>query len=103
MIKKIVGTVFLLLVGAGLMYYCLANHFVKTDTGTLRVPKAALTLSDTWVDIREWEAKDFNENREVTKALVDNGHGDLVVQSAAGGVLDWLKGKANEVLEKDEQ
>ncbi|MBI1371457.1 MAG: hypothetical protein GC159_01665 [Phycisphaera sp.] len=99
MIRKLIGTAVVLLIGAGLMYYALGHHFVKASTGSVTVPKASLTLSDTWVDIREWTAADFKEHPEVTKALIDNGHGDLVVQSATDGVIDWIKDKTRKVLE----
>ena len=98
MIRKLIGTVIVLLIGAGLMYFCMANHFVKTDAGTVRVPKESLGLGDTWVDVREWTAADFKDNPKVTEALIDNGHSEIVVKSASEGVLDWVKEKAKEVM-----
>ena len=99
MIKKLIGAAVLILVGAGLMYYALSHHIVKTREGTLTVPKAGLALADTYVNITEWKADDFTQHPELTKALIDNGHGDLVVKAAAGGVVDWLKRTADEVLD----
>ena len=100
MIRKLVGVVVLVLIGAGLMYYALGHHFVKTKEGTITVPKASLGLADTYVNITEWKAADFADHPEVTKALIDNGHEDVVLTTAAGGVIEWLKNKAGEVLSK---
>jgi len=99
MIKKLIGTVFVLLIGAGLMYWCLATHFVTAESGSVRVPKESLGFTDTWVDIREWTAKDFKDHPQVTEALIDNGHTDLVIKSTGDGVLDWIKDKAREAIE----
>ena len=99
MIRKLIGTVVLILIGAALMYYALGRHFVETADETVIVPKARLQLADTWVDISDWEKEDFQEHPELTRALVENGHEDLVPRTAGERLRDWLKEKAGEVLE----
>ena len=90
-----------LLVGAGIMYWLLGHHIVITDSDRVIVPKASMGLSDSYVDIVDWTAEDFKEHPELTKALVDNGHGDLIVETAGQKILDAVKSKADEWFKGD--
>jgi len=98
MIKKLIGAAFLLLIGAGVMYYALSHHIVKTHKGTIVVPKRSLDVSDTYVNVTEWTAKDFAGRPVLTRALIENGHQDVVVGAAADSALEWIKEKAGEVV-----
>lgn len=91
MIRKLVGTVVVLLIGAGVMYWLLGHHIVETADKKLIVPKSEMTLTDTYVDIRKWGADDFKEHAELTKDLISSGHQDVVVQSAGDKVLGAIK------------
>ena len=102
MIRKLLGSIIFVIIGAGLMYWALGHYVVHTAKETIFVPKAALGLTDTYVDITEWKADDFKEHPELTQALVDNGHSDLVAQSAGQKLLDVIKSKANDWFKKDE-
>lgn len=90
--RWIIVPILLLLIGGGVMYVLLAYHFVTTKDGSVRVPKAAMTFDDTFVDITAWEARDFVEHPDLTRALLDNGHEDLVPKPVQAGdkVLDKL-------------
>ena len=98
MIKKLIGAGVLVLVGAGLMYYALSHHIVKTRKGTVVVPKRSLDVSDTYVNVIEWKAKDFADHPVLTRALIEHGHQDVVVGAAADSALDWIKDKAGEAI-----
>ena len=98
MIRKLIIALLLIALGGGLTYYGLGHHFVKTDDGTIVVAKAQLTLKDTYVGIRKWQPSDFREHAEVVKALVDQGHGDVVAKHAARDVLDAAKEKLKDIL-----
>lgn len=91
MIGKLLSTLVVLAIGAAAMWFALAHHIVTTDDGRLYLSKAELGFTDTLVDITDWTAEDFNEHRNVTTALVDNGHADLVVKSATDSFIDKAK------------
>lgn len=91
MIGKLLSTLVVLAIGAAAMWYALAHHIVTTDDGRLFLPKAELGFTDTLIDITDWTASEFNEHREVTQALIDNGHGELVAKSAADSFIDKAK------------
>ena len=99
MIRKLIGTAVLILVGAALMYYALGRHFVQTGDETIVVPKERLRLADTWVDISKWDREDFRAHPELSRALIENGHEDLVPRTPGEELRDWLKKKAGEMLE----
>lgn len=102
MIRKVLMPVIFIAVGAGLMYWLLGHHVVRTAEQTLFVPKAELGLVDTYVEIADWTAADFKDHPEVTEALIDHGHGDLVVEAAGQKILDAIKTKAGEILNGDQ-
>lgn len=91
MIKKLVIAVFLLALGGVLTYYGLGHHFIKTKEKAVVVPKAQMALAETFVDIRDWEAADFTEHPRVAKALIDNGHAEVIPQQAAGKLGDQIR------------
>jgi len=99
MIRSAIGTVIVLAIGGFLAYYGMSNHIVKTNKGYITVPKAEMSISNTFADIRNWEREDFEENPEITQALLKNGYEDLVPVSSSERIKDWLKDKAREWLE----
>ena len=92
---RIISIVAVLILGAALMYGALSSHFVRTSKGWLWISKEELSLRDTYVDIRKWGAKDFDEHPAVVKRLIDTGHGDVVASEA----IEGLKGRLRDLLE----
>lgn len=84
---RIVSILAVLILGAALMYGALSSHVVRTSKGWLWLSKDELSLRDTYVDIRKWSAKDFDEHPAVVKRLIDTGHADVL----AGEALDRAK------------
>ncbi len=99
MIKSAIGTVIVLAVGAFLAYYAMGHHIVKTDKGYITMPKKEMSISNTFADIRNWERGDFEAHPEITKALLENGHEDLVPMTSSERIKDWLKDKAGDLLD----
>ena len=99
MIRKAMCAVFLIALGAGLAYYALSHHLIKTDKGYLSVAKVRMTAKKTYVDIRAWKRTDFEENPAVTAALLEHGHEDLVPLSSSERIKRWLEEKTREALE----
>ena len=77
--------------GAAVTLFGLNFHIVKTDDGRVWVPKTSMRLSQTLVDIRDWDAAAFKDHPKFTKALIDHGHEDLVIKPATSELLDLLK------------
>ncbi|MBI1368306.1 MAG: hypothetical protein GC162_06595 [Planctomycetes bacterium] len=100
MIRKLVSTVILLALGAAAMYWALGHYIVVTADKRLIVPKATMTLTDTYVDIKDWTPDDFKKHEALTQALIDNDHEDLVLKTAGQSILDAVKEKAGELLKK---
>lgn len=96
MVKKLVGAGIFMLVGAIALYYALSHHFVTTETKTVVVSKAELSLSKTFVDIRQWSLTDYKDNLEVTKAIYESSHKDVL--PAEVSALFGLFGKGKEIL-----
>lgn len=103
MIRKLIGSIVFVLIGAGAMYWALGHYIVRTADQTLIVPKAELGLADTYVDIADWSADDFKQHPALTQALVDNDHSDLVAQAAGQKILEAIKSKAGEWFKSDDK
>lgn len=75
-----------LIVGALLLYGALHYHLIHAPDGLHLVPKSDATLARTYVDIRDFDAKDWLENPELAAALVADDQGELI-RSAADQTL----------------
>ena len=99
MIRKIISALFLICVGAALAHFGLSHHIVNTEQGHIFVPTDGMAWSSTYVDIRDWEREDFEGHPDVTTALLEHGHEDLVPVSTSDRLKRWFQEKAREVLE----
>ncbi len=88
--RKLIGLISTLAVGAGLCLFALNYHIVRGQDDTVVVPKSDMTFKNTYVDIRDWSPVDFTEHADVTKALIENGHQALVSEQAGRSVIDAL-------------
>ncbi len=83
-----------IVIGAGLMYTSFNYHLVHAKEGYLFVPKSSAELTDAYVDIREWNASEWQQHTQLSQAVVKHGRSDLVVQPAAkqlwDGVIDAI-------------
>jgi hypothetical protein len=75
----------LLLTGLSYEYHC-----VMSEEGFLIVPKSQSSLSDVYVDIREWSITDWGDHPEVARALIADGRSELVKASVADDTLKKL-------------
>lgn len=78
--------IFGLIVGALLLYGALHYHVVRAPDGLHVVPKSDATLARTYVDIRDFRAKDWLENPELAAAIVADDQEELL-RSAADQTL----------------
>ena len=72
-----------LLVGAGMMFVGLKYHVVRAGDGFHWIPKSAATIGDTYVDIREFTADDWNQHRALGLAILQSDEAHLLQDAAA--------------------
>jgi hypothetical protein len=83
------------LVGGLLIYYALNYHVIHARDGMHLVPKVDAKLAGTYVDIREFTARDWIDHPEIFAALQQAKRDDLLqmaVGDAANQALDRLLG-----------
>lgn len=89
---KGIGSFFIgAIVGAAVMFGTMKYHIVRADDGMHMVPKLAAEFGDGYVDIREFDLADWNEHRKLAAALVRDGKGDLVGESANNSLRQTLE------------
>lgn len=71
--------VFVVVVAGGFLF-ALNYHVITTSKGTIIIPKTAMSLSDTFVDVRRWGWVDLWAHRETVAAMVKAGHGREIPQ-----------------------
>ena len=82
-------------VGAVGLYFAMTYHVVRAEDGVHTVPKVSNGLGDTYVDIREFGAGEWNEHKHVAVALINAEKGDLLQDST----LSNLQHTAQSALE----
>jgi len=88
--RRILAALIFMLVGAGGMYTAFEFHVVQSKEGWLFIPKSEAGLHDTYSDIRKWQATTWKNHPKLAKSLIDNGKGNLIIQSASNGIFDGL-------------
>ncbi len=79
----------MILGGAG-VYVGFTYHVVRVgDKQFLFVPKLRAELKDVYVDVRQWDAAEWQKHPELAEALRRDGRADLVPQPARGWLRDW--------------
>jgi len=76
--------------GLLLMALSYEYHFVMSDEGFLIVPKSESSLSNVYVDIRDWTLSDWGDHPEIARALIADGRSELVQTSVADDTLERL-------------
>ena len=84
----------LLVCGAGLgaaaMFGVFRYHVVRADDGWHTVPTGTPVPGNPYADVRHWTADDWAAHPALTAAVVEAGHGDLVVETSAGNLVERL-------------
>ncbi len=77
------------------MYAAFEYHVIQSKEGWLLIHKSQAGLHDAYVDIREWRAATWKEHPRLAQSLIDNGKGNLIIQSASNGLLDGVFQRSN--------
>ncbi len=90
-----IGTFFLgFLVGAVTIYASLHYHVLRTADGVQLIPKLTSTLSETFVDVRQFGFQEWSEHQALAAAIARAGKSELLqgavtqpLQDVVGGVM----------------
>lgn len=88
--RRMIAALIFMMIGAGGMYAAFEYHVVQSKEGWLFVPKTQAGLEDTFADIREWKATTWKDHPRLAQSLVDDGKGNLIIQTASDGLFDGL-------------
>lgn len=87
-----IGTFMLgFLVGAITIYGALHYHIVRTNDGVQLIPKLTSTLSETYVDIRDFGVEQWSQHQTLALAIARAGKSELL-QGAVTQQLDDIVG-----------
>lgn len=79
--KKLIGLVLTLALGAGLMFMAMNYHVVRANDGHHFIPKAEAGLGQAYVDIREFTVADWKETSTLAQNIANSD--DAVLQQEA--------------------
>lgn len=88
--RRMLASLIFMLIGAGGMYAAFEFHVIQSKKGWLFVPKAEAGLHDTYVDIRRWQATTWKQHPKLAQSLINDGKGNLIIQSTSNGFFDGL-------------
>jgi X-X-X-Leu-X-X-Gly heptad repeat protein len=86
-------------VGGGVVYSAVTYHVVRGEDGLHMVPKLSANFSQPYVDVRNFGAADWGENRALTVAVLRAEKGHLLQDAATDSMAEGL-GQLAEGLQK---
>ena len=75
------------LVGGAAVMGSLRYHVDKAEDGTHLIPKMSATLSETYIDIREFRQNDWLEHPQLAAAVVRADKAYLMKEAAVGSLF----------------
>ncbi len=79
-------------IGGATVLGALRYHVVRAEDGVHLVPKMSATLSETYIDIRQFGTKDWSAHPAVAAALVRDGKGNLMRGAAVDSLWNGAEG-----------
>lgn len=86
-----------LIVGGGLVYGSEHYHVLRSNDGLHLIPKLTATFSDTYVDIRDFDAGDWAEHETLAAAILRADKEHLFKEAVVGRVHDAVDGLLDEL------
>ena len=80
------------IVGGATVLGALRYHVVRAADGVHFVPKMSATLSETYVDIRQYTPQEWSNHQAVAAALIRDGKGNLVQGAAVDSLWNGAEG-----------
>ena len=88
--RKLIAALFCMMLGGGLVYLAFQYHLVRAPDEFVLVPKLGAGLSETYVDVRTWNTRDWQRHPALVRALWKHGRTDLIVAPSTKGLLQDL-------------
>jgi hypothetical protein len=99
--RKLLLFVMGMIVGAGLMTFAFKYHVMYAKDGLVLVPKKQASLSDLYVDVRNWRPSDWQAHPELVQSVMAHGRTD-VISGPATDLLHDLKRKMDKAEKPDD-
>ena len=80
------------IVGGATVLGALRYHVVRAADRVHFVPKMSATLSETYVDIRQYTPQEWSNHQAVAAALIRDGKGNLVQGAAVDSLWNGAEG-----------
>jgi hypothetical protein len=88
-------------VGAGLMTFAFKYHVMYSKEGLVLIPKKQASLSDLYVDVRNWKPADWQAHPDFVQSLAAHGRSDLIA-APANDFLHELSRKMDKAEKPDD-
>ncbi len=85
--RKFIGAVFFMAVGALLMTCAFGLHFVQSPTGFFVIWKSRPSLKDIYVDTRPWKPDEWVKHPDLVQALRRADKSEVVPKPALGNPI----------------
>jgi hypothetical protein len=68
-------------------------HVVQTPQGTLFISRSGPVRDPFFADVRNYTPQDWKKHPQLTRALIEAGHAELVENSLARGLIEQVRGR----------
>jgi hypothetical protein len=99
--RKLVLFLMGMIMGAGLMTFAFKVHVMYAKDGLVLIPKKQASLSDLYVDVRNWRSSDWQAHPDLVQSLMTHGRSDLI-SGPATDLLHDLKRKMDKAEKPDD-
>ncbi|HEY1599578.1 MAG TPA: hypothetical protein VGG64_08255 [Pirellulales bacterium] len=96
--RQISSFLFGVMAGGALVFFAQRYHVVRTDHGFETIPKLSSGFDETYVDVRDFQAPDWDKHRALAAAIVQAKKEHILNDSASeqtrqgvGYFVDQLK------------
>jgi hypothetical protein len=100
--RKLLLFLFGMIVGGGLMWFAFRHHLVYAKDGLTVVSKRQASLSELYVDIRNWKPADWQAHPQLVYSLIASGRNDLINAPSSDLLREMLRKFGNAEKERDD-
>lgn len=90
--------IFGMVAGALILFLAMHYHVVRGDDGVVLIPKISDSLSDVYVDTREFELTDWKNNKPLAAAIMQSRYSHLLADSKLTGFRDSVQGLVDDLF-----
>jgi len=97
--RRLFALLFGMLLGGALVFTAFRYHLVRAgEKEFLLVPKQQADLADAYVDVRGWDAAEWQKHPKLAEALTRYGRADLVKRPVDGWLQDLWRSWGTKVV-----